>query len=880
MCFNISEIMLFGLPVVWNPALFVPFIVVPLVNMVVAYGAMAVGLVPPVVVDVSWTTPPLVGGYVVTGSPAGAVLQLVCIALGTVLYLPFLRRYERLADDHARVQYEALLASFQDDERAGRSVELVAAAGSLGAVARSLAEDVRAAVGAGAFELRYQPQFDAAGRAVGAEALLRMEHPVYGWLYPPLVIELAKEAGAGGELERAVFERALAERSCAPVRLDGRDAELYYEGFSNSTLWPLFHGFPQHTRFDEEAWEAYVRVNERFRDAVLALARPGDTVWVHDYHLMLLPSLLREALPDASIGFFLHIPFPDYETFRTLPWRDEIVRGVLGADLIGFHAFDYVRHFLSSCRRVAGIENTSGTLTVDGRVVQVDAFPLGIDYARFRDAARTPEVQAAVETLAAEKGHEGCKVMLSVERLDYSKGIPERLDAFDAFLDKHPEWKGRVVLMLVTVPSRENVASYRALKKRIDELVGQVNGKHSTMDWTPVDYYYRSLPFEQLVSLYAASDVMLVTPLRDGMNLVCKEYLACHDGDGGVLVLSEMAGASYELHEALCVNPFDRAGIARAMQEALTMPPDEQRKRNAPMQQRLARYTSKKWAREFLDAVADVKRRQAGMSAHLLGPTSAGRLLEAYRRADRRALLLDYDGTLMPFSDDPARVAPDERLLDVLARLGGSADNDVVVVSGRDHATLEAWLGRLPVDLVAEHGVWFAAQADGGTASERAWTLQEPLDNSWKDAIRPVLADFVDRTPGSLLEEKDYSLVWHYRMCSQELAERRVIEIRCALGDGLADRGIALMDGNKVVEVKPRGVDKGHAAHRWFRDPAYGFLLAAGDDRTDEDVFEAAPDDAWTVKIGGGPTRARFALKNSAEMRQLLEAMAEAEPVR
>ena len=680
--------------------------------------------------------------------------------------------------------------------------------------------------------------------------------------------------------ERARLAAAFDERDCRAVFLDDRDAEAYYEGFSNSAIWPLFHGFPQFTRFNEEEWEAYRRVNERFCEAVLAEARPGDTLWIQDYHLMLLPSMLLEALPDASIGFFLHIPFPDYETFRTLPWRDEIVRGVLGADLIGFHAFDYVRHFLSSCRRVAGIENTSGTLTVDGRVVQVDAFPLGIDYARFRDAARTPEVQAAVETLAAEKGHEGCKVMLSVERLDYSKGIPERLDAFDAFLDKHPEWKGRVVLMLVTVPSRENVASYRALKKRIDELVGQVNGKHSTMDWTPVDYYYRSLPFEQLVSLYAASDVMLVTPLRDGMNLVCKEYLACHDGDGGVLVLSEMAGASYELHEALCVNPFDRAGIARAMQEALTMPPDEQRKRNAPMQQRLARYTSKKWAREFLDAVADVKRRQAGMSAHLLGPTSAGRLLEAYRRADRRALLLDYDGTLMPFSDDPARVAPDERLLDVLARLGGSADNDVVVVSGRDHATLEAWLGRLPVDLVAAHGVWFAAQADGGTASERAWTLQEPLDNSWKDAIRPVLADFVDRTPGSLLEEKDYSLVWHYRMCSQELAERRVIEIRCALGDGLADRGIALMDGNKVIEVKPRGVDKGHAAHRWFRDPAYGFLLAAGDDRTDEDVFEAAPDDAWTVKIGGGPTRARFALKNSAEMRQLLEAMAEAEPVR
>lgn len=690
-----------------------------------------------------------------------------------------------------------------------------------------------------------------------------------------LWIGWADAAPRMGAEERAQFTAALGEQDCRPVFLDERDAEAYYEGFSNSALWPLFHGFPQFTRFDEEEWEAYRRVNERFCEAVLAEARSGDTLWIQDYHLMLLPSMLRAALPDVAIGFFLHIPFPDYETFRMLPWRDEIVRGVLGADLIGFHAYDYVRHFLSSCRRVAGIENTSGTLSADGRVVQVDAFPLGIDYTRYRDAARTPEVRSSVQTLAAEKGHDGCKVMLSVERLDYSKGIPERLDAFDAFLDKHPEWKGRVVLMLVTVPSRENVASYRALKKRIDELVGQVNGKHSTMDWTPVDYYYRALPFEQLVSLYAASDVMLVTPLRDGMNLVCKEYLACHDGDGGVLVLSEMAGASYELHEALCVNPFDRAGIVEAMQQALTMPIDEQRRRNAPMQQRLARYTSKKWAHEFLDAVADVKRRQAGMSAHLLGPTSAKRLLDAFREAKRRALLLDYDGTLMPFSDDPSRVAPDQRLLDVLARLGESEDNDVVVVSGRDHATLESWLGALPIDLVAEHGVWFA-DLDARDGDARTWMMQEPLDNSWKEAIRTVLADFVDRTPGSILEEKDYSLVWHYRTCSQELAERRVIEIKNALGDGLADRGIALMDGNKVIEVKPRGVDKGHAAHRWFRDPGYGFLLAAGDDRTDEDVFEAAPDDAWTVKIGGGPTLARFALKDCIEMRQLLEALAQA----
>lgn len=679
-------------------------------------------------------------------------------------------------------------------------------------------------------------------------------------------------ADAGDALDaegREALAKALGEQACRPVFLDEGDAERYYEGFSNSAVWPLFHGFPQHTRFDEAEWEAYRRVNERFRDAVVAEARPGDTLWIQDYHLMLLPSLLREALPDARIGFFLHIPFPDYETFRMLPWREEVVHGLLGADLLGFHAYDYVRHFLSSCRRIAGIENASGTLTVDGRLVQADAFPLGIDYDRYRDAARKPAVRRAAAEFCAEKGHEGCKVMLSVERLDYSKGIPDRLHAFDAFLDRHPEWKGKVVLALVTVPSRENVESYRSLKKRIDELVGLVNGKHSTMDWTPVDYYYRSLPFDQLASLYVASDVMLVTPLRDGMNLVCKEYLACHDGEDGVLVLSEMAGASYELHEALTVNPFDLEGVVAAMEQALAMPPDEQRRRNAPMQERLARYTSRKWAREFLGAVDEVKQRQDGMSARLLGPTTAGRLVEAYERAERRALLLDYDGTLMPFSDDPARVAPDERLLELLARLGSTKGTDVVVVSGRDRATLESWLGAAPIDLVAEHGVWFFDRARGD------WMLEEPLDASWKDALRPVLADFVDRTPGSLLEEKDYSLVWHYRMCSQELAERRVIEVKNALG-GLADRGLSLLDGNKVIEIKPRGVDKGHAAHRWFRDPGYGFLLAAGDDRTDEDVFEAAPEEAWTVKVGGGPTRARFALRDCREMRGLLEAMARA----
>lgn len=682
-----------------------------------------------------------------------------------------------------------------------------------------------------------------------------------GWADPPFGLD---------EEARGKLCEELADRRCVPVFLSEDESEGYYEGFSNSTIWPLFHGFSQFASFEDKTWKTYESVNRRFRDVVLDVARPGDVIWVQDYHLMLLPSLLRSALPDASIGFFLHIPFPGYESFRMLPWRSEIIHGIMGADLIGFHTYDYVRHFLSSCRRIAGLENRTGTILDENRVTQVDAFPMGIDYEKYRRTAAAPDARRKAGWFANEKGQESRKIMLSVERLDYSKGIPNRLQAFDTFLDRHPDWKGRVVLVLVTVPSRENVESYQELKQQIDGLVGLINGKYATIGWAPIDYYYRSLPFEQLVSMYAASDVMLVTPLRDGMNLVCKEYLACHDGRGGVLVLSEMAGAAYELHEALCVNPFDEEGMVSAIERALTMPEDEQRRRNSPMQKRLARYTSEKWSHEFLDALAEVKRRQDGMSAHLLGPTSAGRLIDAYRVAQHRVLLFDYDGTLMPFSGDPALVAPDEQLINLLNQLGSRPGNEVVVVSGRDRATLSAWLGDLPIDLVAEHGVWFCGKED------RTWTLQELMSDEWKDHVRPLLDDFVDRTPGALLEEKDYSLAWHYRMCSQELAERRVIEIKNALADGLGNAGLSILDGNKVIEVKPRNIDKGHAAHRWFRNPENDFLLAAGDDRTDEDVFEAAPDTAWTIKIGSGPTAARYALKNTVEMRDLLESLARA----
>lgn len=665
------------------------------------------------------------------------------------------------------------------------------------------------------------------------------------------------------------YERMLHELGCLPVYLTREEQKSYYDGFSNSTIWPLFHDFPSIARFEEDTWQAYRQVNEKFCEAVTAVACEDDIIWVQDYHLMLLPALLRAKMPGATIGFFLHIPFPDFETFRMLPWRRQILEGLLGADLIGFHTYDYVRHFLTSCGRIAGLDNHIGSIWVDQHLVQADVFPLGIDYDRFKMGARSEEVRKMEASPIVKHSHEGSKTMLSVERLDYSKGIPDRLRAFDAFLERYPEWIGRVHLTLVTVPSRENVPSYKTLKKQIDELVGRINGKYSTLDWTPLSYYYRPLSFETLCMAYQECDVMLVTPLRDGMNLVAKEYLAVHDGEDGVLILSEMAGAAGELNEAVLVNPFDQNALVEAMHDALTMPKDEQIRRNKLMQRRLRRYTSDKWSHEFLAALGRVKGEQQVLNARILSAKSEERLVRAYRDARRRAILLDYDGTLVPFSNDPASTRPDADLLDVLGRLAADERNEVTILSGRDRTTLQAWLGGLPIGMVAEHGAW------SWDRSNRAWTMRIPLDGTWKERIRPILQDFTDRTPGSALEEKDYSLVWHYRACSTELAQRRVTEIKNDLTESIGDLGLQLENGNKIVEVKMANVDKGSAAYRWLSDESYDFLLVCGDDLTDEDMFNAAPGRAWTIKIGAGPTLAHFTLKSCQELRCLLGRLAD-----
>jgi trehalose 6-phosphate synthase/phosphatase len=351
------------------------------------------------------------------------------------------------------------------------------------------------------------------------------------------------------------------------------------------------------------------------------------------------------------------------------------------------------------------------------------------------------------------------------------------------------------------------------------------------------------------------------------MNLIAKEYLAAHDGGTGVLVLSEMAGAARELGEALLVNPFDLDQVVEALHRALVMDEDEARARNALMQRRIKRYTVTKWAEEFLEGLKRITDEQEGLDARLLDTPQRDRLLHEYRDAGHRLVLLDYDGTLMPFAPRPEDVAPSDDVRRIVRTLSEDPANEVVIVSGRDRETLEAWLGDLDVDIVAEHGVWLR-----GRSGE--WVTIEPMSDAWKPRVAALLEMFVDRTPGSFVEEKDFSLVWHYRQVNGEMAETRVLELKAALASVVTDWGLAVMDGNKVLEIKAANVDKGRAAHRWMCREDLDFILALGDDRTDEDVFEAAPEGAWTIKVGPGPTQARNSVRGVGDVRSLLTRLA------
>ena len=661
--------------------------------------------------------------------------------------------------------------------------------------------------------------------------------------------------------QREEIQTELHALKMAPVFLTKQDIEEYYEGFSNETLWPAFHYFTQYINYDQNHWEAYVRVNKKFCDAILKRADPEDTIWVHDYQLLLLPLMLRQQLPNATIAFFLHIPFPSYEIIRMLPWRKELLEGICGSDLIGFHTYDDMRHFLSAVGRILGLSNESGYIQDENRLINVDSFPMGIDYDKFSNQAKSKKTLSTIKRFKESLGSQ--KLLLTIDRLDYSKGIPKRIKAFDQLLSTHPEYHGKVSMIMVVVPSRDKVKSYQELKEEIDTLVGRINSDYSTLTWNPIHYFYRSLPFDQLSALYSMSDIALVTPLRDGMNLVCKEYIASKSNQTGVLILSEMAGASKELQDALLVNPNDSDAVVNAIKEALAMNEKEQIRRVTSMQDSLKRYDIFQWVKVFIDRLQHVKKKQKDLMSKEVDAEVAKDLSKQFKKARKPILFLDYDGTLVGFKGKPEDAFPDAELLSIVTRLTFKAQ--VVIISGRDKETLGKWFSGQHVDMIAEHGVWLKK------IGQDDWTAYADVDNSWKPDIRQVMEYYVLRTPGALIEEKHHSLVWHYRKVESGLGDLRMRELFSHLKYMARGHNLQVLEGNKVLEIKRPDINKGRAATAFMKDQSYDFILAIGDDWTDEDTFKAMPKKAFTIRVGYNYTQADYHIKSPTEVRKLLK---------
>jgi len=648
--------------------------------------------------------------------------------------------------------------------------------------------------------------------------------------------------------------KQLANKDFHPVFLTSKDVEEYYEGYSNSKIWPLCHYFFSLIKHEPSHWESYKKVNQMFAEAASKVISPGDIVWVQDYQLMLLPKMLREMFPDISIGYFHHIPFPSYELFRVLPERAEILEGLLGADLVAFHTFEYMRHFISAVERVLDLNFELDQVRLKERIVRIDALPMGINFDLYYNSILNPKVARIADKL--KKNYKDHKIILSVDRLDYSKGILNRLKGFAIFLENHPEHQGKVSLFMIIVPSRDKVESYAELKTKIDETIGSVNGIYSNMNWTPIHYFYHGFSFEELCAMYYIADIALVTPLRDGMNLVAKEYIACKRDTDGVLILSEMAGASIELIDALIINPNDAAEIEQAIVQALEMSKEEIRERMDWMQRRVSRQTVNKWAGDFIDELMKIREKNHSMYSRVLGDSALAKIKQEYHNSTKRLIILDYDGTLSPFHPRPEDAFPTREILETLQELSNDPHNKVVISSGRDHHTLEQWLGNLNIGLAAEHGAFY--KSDG------KWH-KNSMQKKWDPEILTILNQFVEKTPRSALEVKETALVWHYRKVDGWLASMRVQQLIEALVTPCTRDHLQIMKGNKIIEVKHPDFTKGSEVNRLLNEDNYDFVMAMGDDVTDEDMFFALPNNSTTIKIGTFSEYAKYNLLNQTE---------------
>ena len=633
-----------------------------------------------------------------------------------------------------------------------------------------------------------------------------------------------------------------------PVPLSTTEVKRFYHGSSNGVLWPLFHSLPERMEFDERNWEVFESVNQRFADAILETSGPDDLIWIHDYHLALCPERVRLRQPSARIAFFLHIPFPPFDVFAILPSYRAVLRGMLACDLIGFHCPGYASNFFDCVERLLGarVDRRKGEIEHGNHLTRVQDFPLGIDYAEYeRRASDAPRPKRAP----------GEQIILGVDRLDYTKGIPERIHAYGRLLERHAELRGRVTLVQVAVPSREQVKEYQALKREIDELVGRINGRFGTSGWTPIRYIHRSIPSPRLSALYRDAAVALVTPLRDGMNLVAKEFVASQTDDPGVLVLSRMAGAAETMLESIRVNPYNVESVVDALYTALTMDEAERETRMRALQRRERQHDLAEWLDRFVSAAS---RPRAAMQP--VREEDFADWLGAFVGERSLAVFLDFDGTLAPIASHPSMVKLADETRETLEGCVAREDTDLAIVSGRGMSDVKGLVGIDGMVFAGNHGLEISGP---GIDDYRHPDIVHYEARAKELAV--ALQCFEGE--GAWVEAKGASLTFHYREADAEAHE----SLAASAANLIREAGFQSRDALCAVEARPPiGWDKGHAVLHVLREK-YGLawsesirVIYVGDDETDEDAFRSLQGLGMTFRVGPPtmPTRARRRLSD------------------
>ncbi|XP_051144782.1 probable alpha,alpha-trehalose-phosphate synthase [UDP-forming] 9 [Andrographis paniculata] len=722
--------------------------------------------------------------------------------------------------------------------------------------------------------------------------------------------------------QEEVAQRLLDEFKCVPTFLPSDIQKKFYYGFCKQQLWPLFHYMlpmcPDHgDRFDRQLWQAYVSANKIFADKIMEVVNPEDDyIWVHDYHLMVLPTFLRKRYNRVKLGFFLHSPFPSSEIYRTLPVRDEILKGLLNCDLIGFQTFDYARHFLSCCSRMLGLdyESKRGHIGLDyfGRTVYIKILPVGIHMGRLESVLNLQYTCQKVKEIHEE--FKDKKLILGVDDMDIFKGISLKLLAFEQLLQQHREFQGKAVLVQIVNPARSSGKDVQEVKRETYETVERINETYGTPGYEPVILIDRNAPRYEKTAYYAVAECCIVNAVRDGMNLVPYKYIVCRQGTPtmdeamgiekdsprtSMLVVSEFIGCSPSLSGAIRVNPWDIDSVAEAINMAITTPIAEKQLRHEKHYRYVSSHDVAYWARSFMQdlerACKDHYDKRCwgiglglGFRVIALSPSfrklSVDHIVSAYKRTSRRAIFLDYDGTVVPESSIVKSPSPE--LVSVLNALCSDPNNTVFIVSGRGRSSLCEWLAPCEkLGLAAEHGYFIRFNKNEDWESLAA-------DLDWKDIVEPIMKLYTEATDGSCMEIKESALVWHHQDADPDFGSCQAKELLDHLENVLANEPAVVRRGQHIVEVKPQGVTKGSVAQKVLSmmvdNKAPDFVMCIGDDRSDEDMFEsilstssypslpAAYPEIFACTVGQKPSKAKYYLDDATDVLRLLHGLANA----